>query len=194
MTTDASRVIGDLQRRAAGLSPPIEESGGLGAGSATRRYREGMITLPQLRAELEILGYPPARAERYVAAALLDEEYDRIMDLISIYSEAYREQAIDEPTLRELLGEMGIVPQRIEVIVLRENVRRAPTLGPVAAAGELAYYKTEAGRQRLASLKYASRQGLLTTTEFRRRALELGIPVDLADALADYEELREMAT
>lgn len=190
MTQASYEVVGDLARRLAVASPPVKETGGIRADAAMARFREGMTDEDGLRDELRSLGWPEERLAVLVVAARLNYRYDRTGDLIRAYSDAYVRGQIDEALFRANLTTLGIVPQRIDDLVLRGNVRRTPTLGPTAAIGELAYFKTEPGRARLAAMKFAVREDIMTLAEFRAILPDLGIPPDLADALADYEEIR----
>lgn len=182
-----------IRRRTDVLVPATTERGGIRADSAIRRYREGMTTKARLSIELATLGYLPDQIARLVIVADYDYDYDRLSDLIATYIDAYVKLQIEEADLREYLSDLGLVAERIEDYVLSARVKRTGKVKPVVPAKEVPYYKSEAGKVRLTSLKYAYREGFITAGELRRGLLELAMSTDLADALADYEELRRPA-
>lgn len=189
-TRNLADIAAELRRRTDALVPAVTETGGIRADAALRRYREGMTTEARLRTELALLGWMPEQIARLVLVGNLDYEYDRISDLIAAYILAYTNAQIEEADLREYLSDLGLVAERIEDYVLSAKVKRVGKVKPVKPPKEVPYYKSEAGKVRLTSLKYAFREGVITTEELRRGLLELGMSTDLADALADYEELR----
>ncbi len=188
--TEIDDVLTLLETRLASVKPTVTEAGGLGADTAVRRYREGYITEAELAAELGQLGYPPSRAERYVAKAELDYQTDFLGDLITAYRTAFQRELIGEPELRSLLGELGIRPERIDALVQIELARFARR--PAAAKPKPApkAYETPAGRTRVQSLRMLFAEELISKEDLLAELRALEMQDDYAAAIAEQEQIK----
>lgn len=120
------RAISLIQRRLVLLPPQAQRPGGIAAGLAIRRFREGLTTMEQLITELLILGYNPDEVQRYQLQAILEYATDFYMDLFATYQQAFRNDLISEAQFRQALTELGMVPERIDGWVFRETIRKTP--------------------------------------------------------------------
>lgn len=157
-------------------------------------YRRRLIRGPDLVAELAGHGYN----DRYIQLMMANIEAE-IAEENARKSEAQKRREavkvklptkadfldwlqdgiIDQPTLRQRMRDQGYLDEDIDRY-LREQ-------GIVVA---IPAYRTEEGRVRVATLKLQVREGLISLGEFVSGLLTLEVPPYLAEALAEYEEVK----
>jgi len=109
------------------VPPEAQRAKGIAASLAVRRYREGLTGKVEFGYEMLALGYTPDEIARYWLQALLEYETDFTMDLFTAYRDAYRKDVITEEEFRHGLESLGMVPERVDGWVYRENIRKMPT-------------------------------------------------------------------
>lgn len=167
-----------------------EEPKAMFRGSALRRYREGYTDLEGLVQELRSLGYSGPEIERIQVGAQLDYETDFTGDMLAALRDGYRKDQLSEAEFREGLQSIGIVPDRIEGWVIRENFRKLPKVKAPVLKPPPALYKRAAGRLRIRELIELFRAERLTELELLDELLEIELPRDLAEATVDFEATR----
>lgn len=157
-------------------------------------YRDRIITQPTLREELAGLRYADRDAGWIIdqADAAMDEEEAR-RDETELKR---RLRLVKNPTRADLKRWL-----ETKLITIEEFTRRL--FGQGFSAEDVAryaleagvepvvlFYKTEEGRLRLATIKTEFRRGFIDSRQLREELPKLGIPQDIADAIADYEEVK----
>jgi len=76
-------------------------------------YAKGYILEPQLRADLEALGYPPTWVEFHVMDATADRERALKDDAVAVISDAYLKDELTEDGLLKGLSDYIVSPERV---------------------------------------------------------------------------------
>ncbi len=157
-------------------------------------YRRRIISGPDLAAELAGHGYN----DRYIQLMMANIEAEIAEENAKRTEAERRRQAITVklPTKADLLDwrEAGIITtedmrQRMrDQGYLDEDIDRY--LRQQGIVVTIPAYRTEEGRVRVATLKLQVREGLISLGEFVSGLLTLEVPPSLADALAEYEEVK----
>ncbi len=176
-----------LETRLADVKPTVTEAGGLGAGSAVRRFREGYITEAELLAELQALGYPPSRAERYRVQAQIDYDTDLLADMIAAHRTAFQKELITLQQLADELAGLGLRDERIAAILAIESARIARRPPAPKPAKVIPKYETPAGRTRVQTLRMLFAEELIGKEELLAELQALEMPADYAAAIAEQE-------
>ena len=92
--------------------------------SALNRYKEGFDDAGTLQQNLLVLGVDPAVMPTYLFAANLNYLTDYQTDLIAYFKDAYHRREIEEPELRSGLASAGLLPERLDLAVEREGIKR----------------------------------------------------------------------
>jgi len=177
-------VLGLLQQRLSNVKPVVTEAGGLGAGAAVRRYREGYTSDAELLGELQQLGYPPSRSERYQRQAHLDYETDLLADLITAHRTAFGKGLITREQLGSALDELGLRSERIEAILDIEDAKAATKITTKPAKKR---YETAAGKARIAAAKAEYQSGSISQGELEDALGAEEMPAELVDATVQLE-------
>lgn len=159
-------------------------------GVARTRFKEGFTTEEQFIAELRLLRVSDEELELELAAAGLDYATDYLRDLIYAYRDAVRKGHISMDQYREALLGLGLVPERVEGYILRERARLKPEEPLTALAPPKPYYETDAGKVMVDTIRRNRRKLLITRDQEIASFLELGVPVTLAEAYADNDDVR----
>ena len=93
-------------------------------GAAMTRYKEGLDDTESLSQNLLALGVSNALLPKYLFAAQLSYLTDYQTDLLAYYKDAYHRREIEEAELRRGLASLGLNPQRIDLAVARESIKR----------------------------------------------------------------------
>ncbi len=154
---------------------------------AINRFKEGFSDEVQLRQELEALGLPESKMDLYVFAAQLSYMTDYASDLLAAYKTQYSKGMIDQATFAAKLRGLGIKPDRVAAYVIRADAAKykAPKVKP--APEEIPEYLTDDGQVRVNTAKLAYRRGVATAQELEAQLVSLQVPLDLADAMVQYE-------
>ncbi|MBA7686615.1 hypothetical protein ES703_95065 [subsurface metagenome] len=154
------------------------------------RYREGFTTSEQFIEELRLLRYTEAEISVYLAAGDLEYATDYTRDLIGAYRDAVRKGHITMDQYRILLVKLGLVPERAEGYVMRERARLKPEEPLTAITPPKPYYETDAGRIQVDTIRRLRRKLLITRDQEKAGLLELGIPVNEAEAAVANDDVR----
>lgn len=104
-----------------------EKAAGVKALSTTiaiSRFKEGFDTEDQFRQNMVGLGIDAGQLSRYVFAANLNYLYDYQTDLKAYYIDLYHRRAIEEPELRSDLVQTGLAPDRLDLVVSQQKIKR----------------------------------------------------------------------
>lgn len=157
-------------------------------------YRDRVISGPDCAAEISLHGYD----DRYVAWYIAQADAD-IADAEARKSEADNRRtlvAAPVPTRGDLANWLrrGIIAEDEFYGRLQAQGYQDADIRAYAAAVRLPvtlpFYGSPEGRVRTLEAKQSFRRALLTGAELRLTLQGLGYPAELADAIADYEELR----
>ena len=157
-------------------------------------YRDRVISGPDLDAELRLTGYD----DRYVAWYHLQADAD-IAEAEARKSEGENRETLQRapvPTRGDLANWLrrGIIAEDEFYGRLQAQGYQDADIRAYAAAVRLPvtlpFYGAPEGRVRTLEAKESFRRGLLTGAQLRLTLQGLGYPAELADAIADYEELR----
>ena len=160
-------------------------------GAATKRYRNGLSTEDQLKTELSSLGVPVGKLDKYVFASNLDYQVDFAADLLSAYRTQYNKGMVDESAFRDNLSAIGIVPDRIEGIVLLENAKLFKAPKTIKAPVPIPDYLTDTGQLKVTTTRDAFRKDLISAAELESQLVNLQMPPDLAEAFVQAEIIRK---
>jgi hypothetical protein len=158
---------------------------------AMTRFREGFSDEEDLKIELESLGLPEPKIPLYVFAANLSYQTDYASDLLAAYKTQYNKGMINEADFRGLLRGLGVKPERIEGYVLRESAKKFKAPKETKVPEEVPRYLTDEGQVRINTLKEAFRDGIATAEELYAGLVELQMPLELAEAVTEYEIVKK---
>jgi len=116
LTSDrVSRIVAVEKARASEDvgSTQSEEVRAYGQGTALKRFREGLTTVPDLEQELALMGYSPQWAERMKTVAYLERDYDFAMTVLSYTKTAFRKGYIDDVRFIDILRSYGFTDEKI---------------------------------------------------------------------------------
>jgi len=176
-----------LQRLGAGA---VEATRAGRIGVARTRFREGFTTEEQFTEELRLLRLPDEDIKLELTAGRLDYATDFIRDLIAAYRDAVRKGHITMDEYRDALTNIGVVPERAMGYVIRERARLKPEEALTPASPARPYYETDAGHTMVDTIRRRRRKSLISRDQELAGFLEIGMPVDLATAYADNDDVR----
>ncbi len=157
---------------------------------ATGRFKAGWTNEDQFTTELQLLRVNTDMIPVYLAMTKLDFATGYLNDIETAYVNAVRSGQIGIDDYRLALLNLGMVPQRVEAKVFIEQARIKPSgsLSPVASAK--AYYLTAAGAIVLDTTRRQRRKAVITREQELAAFSDIGMPVDLAAAYADNDDVR----
>jgi hypothetical protein len=148
--------------------------------TAMTRFQEGFDTEDELRKNLSTLGVAESMLDRYVFAGNLKYLYDYQTDLKNYYIDLYHRREIEEPELRSDLAAAGIAPDRIDVYVQAQSIKRLKAAA-VPEPPELAIERDTVRDRR--------KKNLITRDGEISELVALGIELPLATAYADNDDV-----
>lgn len=174
------------QREAKADRPSVSQLSGF--------YKRRIISGVDLRNELSSSGLDDRYVNWYIAdieADIADENQKRTE------AELRKQQSLIRlPTKRDLLDWLnaGIINQdQLRGSLQNQGYSNEDIDRYLVQAGIIVptpIYRTEAGKVRLATLKLDLRNEFITIVQFRAGLIALQVPIDLANALVDYEEAK----
>jgi len=159
-------------------------------GVARTRFREGFCTEGQFIEELRLLRTPDEDIELELIAGRLDYATDFIRDLISAYRDAVRKGHFTIEQYNDKLVEIGVVPERAMGYAIRERARLKPEEPLTPVTPPKPYYETDAGRTDVDTIRRQRRKLLISRDQEIAGFLDIGMPVDQAEAIADNDDVR----
>lgn len=160
------------------------------SGAAVTRFKEGYSTEDQFIAEMELLGYSPQQADKYLTAARLDYATDYLTDMKTAYTDAAKKGHISLDEYRDALLDLGIVPDRVESFVLRTRIYLRPKEKPTVVSPPTPAYETDQGKIEVDTLRRQRRKNIITRDEELAGLLTLGMENAYAVAIADNDDVR----
>jgi len=85
----------------------------MGYSVVVRRFKEGLITEPELEQELRMLGYSEPRIQQIKLIARLERDYDYAMTVLSTVKSAYKRRKIGDEMFINLLRKFGFTDEKI---------------------------------------------------------------------------------
>lgn len=161
-----------------------------GITNALTRYKLGMTTEDQCKSELALLHAPESQVPVYLAATRLAYATDYTQDLMTAYQAAVRDGNISADDYRSYLLDLGLVPERVEGLVLIEIARQKPAAKPTTVAPPKAAYLTDAGKIEMDTIRRQRRKNLITVSQEVSFLQGIGMPVNYATAIADNDTVR----
>lgn len=152
----------------------------LSTSTAMTRYQEGFDDEATLRSNLTVLGVPDAMLDRYLFAANLRYVLDYSTDLKAFYVDQYHRREIEEPELRSDLISSGLNPDRIDLLVQSQSIKRLKA--PAAAEDPALTLQVDTTRDR-------RRKRLITRAEEIAQLVALGKELSYATAVADNDDV-----
>jgi len=143
------------------------------------RFKEGFDTEADLRQNLAALGVSDSVMPKYVFAAQLSYLFDYQSDLKAYYIDAYHRRELEEPELRGNLTSIGIKPERLDLIVAQQKIKRLAA--PKAAEPAELTIQIDTIRDRRKKL-------LITRDEEVQALVALGKELGYALAIADNDD------
>lgn len=151
------------------------------ASTAMTRFREGMDDEAALSDNLTTLGVAPELLPKYVFGAQLSYLYDYQHDLIAYYVDAYHRRDIEEPELRSSLVSAGLSPERLDLVVQAQSIKRLAA--PKAADDPAVAVQVDTIRDKRS-------KNLITHDEEVRQLVALGKELPYASAIADNDDVK----
>ena len=96
----------------------------LSSSTAMSAYKVGLDDETAFRDNLATLGYDQAESDRLIISANMEYSYNYRSDLLNFYIDAYHRRDIEEPELRSDLATLGVMPDKIDLIVLAQSIKR----------------------------------------------------------------------
>jgi len=176
-----------LERR---RTQETEELRGMFGSIALARFREGLTDEDLFIEELRMLGYPEDQIERYLAGGRLAYALDYVRDLMAAWRDAVRKGNMSIDAYGEKLSEIGIVPERVAAYMLREVARLKPEDRLTPVGPPKPFYETDAGKIVVDTSRRRRRKLLISRDEEIAALLETGMPIEMATAIADNDDVR----
>jgi len=150
--------------------------------AALADFIDGFIDESTLRANLAAVAYQPAEIELFIASAIMKRNRDRARDLLAVYRDAFYKDLISEDEYRVNLAALRLLPERIEDIIAREQIRKIPKPKPekLPPARDLT----------LAQLFSAWKVGLLTDDQLGNELVVRGYSASEATLLIETEKAK----
>jgi hypothetical protein len=157
---------------------------------ALSRLKLGLTDEAQCTAELTILHASDKEIPTYIAAAELGYATDYTQDLMTAYRDAVRAGNIGLDDYRQALLRLGLVPERVEGLVLIERARIKPkeALKPTAPPNQL--YLNDEGKLIMDTIRRKRIKETITRDEELADLLAIGVPVSYAEAIADNDDIK----
>ncbi len=172
------------------VNAPVEEPKAAGISIAVTRYSTGETTGAQFRDELALLGSPAIDVDRNVAAANLVYAHDYIMDLKTAYTDAIRAGNLTLDEFRQALLGIGLVPERVEGLVLIERARLKPKQALKPTSPPSAFYATDVGKIQVDTIRRRRRKGTITRDEEIAALIGTGYEPAESTVIADNDDER----
>ncbi len=148
--------------------------------TAMTRYQEGLDDEAALRNNLSALGVADSMLDRYVFASQLKYLYDYQSDLKTYYIDLYHRRDIEEPELRSSLVSAGLAPERLDLVVAAQKIKRLAA--PKAAAPPELSVQIDTIRDR-------RKKNLITHDEEVQQLISIGQELPYAVAIADNDDV-----
>jgi len=150
------------------------------SSTAMTRYQEGFDDETALRKNLSALGIADSMLDRYAFAAQLKYLYDYQSDLKVYYIDLYHRREIEEPELRTSLVSVGLSPERLDLVVAQQKVKR---LAPSRPAEDPAV------SVQLDTIRDRRKKSLITREQEIAQLVGLGKELSYATAVADNDDV-----
>lgn len=153
-------------------------------------YKEGYITHERFE---ELLGEMELRPEAlYFARRGAEMAYlsDYLKDMISLYTDSFLKDLIDDDELLVSLLSLGMAPQRAWLLVAKSKIRKTPKPRIITRTEEQkAWSKVQAKYVTLYTTQF--RKELITEEKFLTSLLAVGITRDLAEVTVAIEAAKK---
>lgn len=127
-------VLQDRVRRGA-LGGPADEQTLIGryATTATGGFRDGYLSEVALRSTLTALAYTQTEIDQLVLRARLEANLDYSHELEAAFSSAYKRGIISDSLYASALEDLGMLPERRDLVIRRDTILKTPTVKPPSA-------------------------------------------------------------
>jgi hypothetical protein len=150
------------------------------SSTAMTRYQEGFDDETALRKNLSALGVADSMLDRFAFAAQLKYLYDYQSDLKVYFIDLYHRREIEEPELRTSLVEAGLSPERLDLVVSQQRIKR---LAPSRPAEDPAV------AVQLDTIRDRRKKSLITREQEIAQLVGLGKELSYATAVADNDDV-----
>ncbi len=156
-------------------------------------YKEGFIDQAELTRLLETLGYEQLEIGQLILSGDFQYTIDYKNDLLTGLLAAFAKDQISESDFREGLASIGMVPDRVEGIIFREQWKKLPKVKPPALPEVVPPYQTTTGKYQINTLTEQYRADMIKEEVFLKGLLDLQMPEDEAIARVAYEYTKKLA-
>ncbi len=150
------------------------------ASTAITRFTQGFDTEQVMRQNLQALGVADSVMDKYVFGANLSQYYDYQTDLKAYYIDAYHRRDIEEPELRSKLTLSGVQPERLDLIVEAQRIKRLAAAKPAADEALAVQFDT---------IRDKRKKNLITHETEIEQLVYIGKTLDYARAIADNDDV-----
>jgi hypothetical protein len=168
----------------------LSNSKSYGLSYALTRFTYGFTTEDQCTQELQMLQATNDEIPLYMVSAKIRYATDYIQDMITAYRDAVRAGNISIDDYRQALLNLGIVPERVGGYVLIEQARIKPKTTPSVVSPPQSVYLTDMGKIEVDTLRRQRRKSLINRDQEIAGLVDLGMPTDYAEAIADNDDTR----
>ncbi len=150
------------------------------ASAAITRYTQGFDTEQVMRQNLQALGVADSVMDKYVFGANLSQYYDYQTDLKTYYVDAYHRRDIEEAELRSKLTLSGVRPERLDLIVEAQKIKRLAAAKPPVDEALAVQFDT---------IRDKRKKNLITHNDEIRELVNIGKSLDYATAIAENDDI-----
>lgn len=156
-----------------------------------RLSKEGYITAYDFSSQIAPLGMRAENIALVMKAQELNYAYDRINDLVRLYSDEYQKEVLADYELETALTALGIIPEKVDFLVAKARIRKLPR--PVhPEKAENARSVAAAQKKYVALYIDQFRKELIDAVQLRLYLDQIGLTAALADVTTQQEIVRKL--
>lgn len=155
-------------------------------------YKEGFISEAKFNTNLDSLEMRKEGVVLAKKAADMAYTFDSTLDMIKLYTDEFKKEVITEEEFSLSLSALGLKPEKIELIVNREKIRKLPKPArgvPREVATQMRKIQSE--YIRLYTHQY--RKDLVDKDTFLLNLIELGVNPELAEVTVTLEATKKLS-
>lgn len=159
--------------------------------TASVNFRNGYMSEPQFRQELDAAGKTPKQIDWKVRAERLSALRDDILDLEKLFTDRYLKDLITYDDLIVAFTNIGIIPHKADILANRARIRKTPKpTDDTDKRAEKATREMQVAYSRMYKEQY--RQNLITYEEYHNSLRAIRISEAVAWATVELERARRI--